>query len=253
MVDAHTSTNSDRDFSGSLPSFGKRAQQVLIIRLCHSHFRSLIGSGYVVQLGAMPEFFGGSTINGDSVYKTHADLLRDLVEIVREEVQWLVSEGAQYIQFDAPYYSHYIDPRQREQVRKEGLDPDREMETAIAGDNRAFADIPRKNVTVALHVCRGDSRSRWYTEGGYDAIVETLVGLLDVDVFLFEYDTQLAGGFEPLRHVPQGKTATGLGRRSRATSTRRLFDRRRYSRYIPFLRRRPRLSLWILCRSRRDV
>jgi 5-methyltetrahydropteroyltriglutamate--homocysteine methyltransferase len=142
----------------------------------------------------------------DSVYKTRADLLRDLVQIAREEVQWLVSEGVRYIQFDAPYYSHYLDPQQREHVRDAGLDPDREMENAIAGDNAAFADIPRKNVMVALHVCRGNSRSRWYTEGGYDAIAEKLFGLLDVDVFLLEYDTRRSGGFEPLRHVPQGKT-----------------------------------------------
>jgi 5-methyltetrahydropteroyltriglutamate--homocysteine methyltransferase len=87
-----------------------------------------------------------------------------------------------------------------------GLDPDKELETAIAGDNAAFAGFPGKNVTFALHVCRGNSRSRWYTEGGYDAIAEKLFGLLDVDVFLLEYDTRRSGGFEPLRHVPQGKT-----------------------------------------------
>jgi 5-methyltetrahydropteroyltriglutamate--homocysteine methyltransferase len=163
---------------------------------------------YKITLPAPSNFLIASYKPGvtDSVYKTRADLLRDLVQIAREEVQWLVSEGVRYIQFDAPYYSHYLDPQQREHVRDAGLDPDREMENAIAGDNAAFADIPRKNVMVALHVCRGNSRSRWYTEGGYDAIAEKLFGLLDVDVFLLEYDTRRSGGFEPLRHVPQGKT-----------------------------------------------
>ena len=59
---------------------------------------------------------------------------------------------------------------------------------------------------MALHICRGNSRSRWYTEGGYDAIAEKLFGLLDVDTFLLEYDTERSGGFEPLRLVPRNKT-----------------------------------------------
>jgi 5-methyltetrahydropteroyltriglutamate--homocysteine methyltransferase len=138
-------------------------------------------------------------------YPTHADLLTDLVEIVRDEVRWLVSEGVQYIQFDAPYYSHYLDPRQRALMREAGLDPDKELENAIAGDNAAMRDIPRGGLTFALHVCRGNSRSRWYTEGGYDAIAEKLFGLLEVDRFLLEYDSERSGGFEPLRLVPRGK------------------------------------------------
>ena len=139
-------------------------------------------------------------------YPTHADLLKDLAEIARDEVQWLVSEGVNYIQFDAPYYSHYLDPRQRQQMKQAGLDPDKELENAIAGDNAALQGVPRGSVTVALHVCRGNSRSRWYTEGGYDAIAEKLFGILDVDRFLLEYDSDRSGGFEPLRLVPRGKS-----------------------------------------------
>ena len=142
----------------------------------------------------------------DEFYPTHGDLLRDLVAIVHDEIEWLVSEGVTYIQFDAPYYSHYLDPRQREQMRRNGRDPDREFEAGIAGDNAALAAAPRDKVTLAMHVCRGNSRSRWYTEGGYDAIAEKLFGSLNVDRFLLEYDTERSGGFEPLRLVPRGKT-----------------------------------------------
>jgi 5-methyltetrahydropteroyltriglutamate--homocysteine methyltransferase len=142
----------------------------------------------------------------DAFYPTHADLLRDLVGIVRDEVRWLVSEGARYIQFDAPYYSHYLDPHQRERLKAAGFDPDQELERAIAGDKAALHEVPRGKVSVALHVCRGNSRSRWYTEGGYDAIAEKLFGLLDVDAFLLEYDSERSGGFEPLRLVPRNKT-----------------------------------------------
>jgi 5-methyltetrahydropteroyltriglutamate--homocysteine methyltransferase len=142
----------------------------------------------------------------DRFYPTHAHLLRDVVEIVRDEVAWLVQQGVTYIQLDAPYYSHYLDPAQRERMRAAGVDPDEEFSAAVAGDSATLKGVPRDKVTAALHVCRGNSRSRWYTEGGYDAIAEKLFGELDVDTFLLEYDTERAGGFEPLRFAPRSKT-----------------------------------------------
>ena len=141
----------------------------------------------------------------DRVYTDRAALLADVVGIIRDEIEWLVQEGVAYVQFDAPYYSHYLDPRQRERLRQEGLDPDEELERGIAGDNAALRGMPRDNTTYALHVCRGNSRSRWYTEGAYDAIAETLFGTLDVDTFLLEYDDERSGGFRPLQSVPAGK------------------------------------------------
>lgn len=142
----------------------------------------------------------------DRFYPSHAELLHDLVEIVRDEIQWLVGEGVKYIQLDAPFYSHYLDPKQRAQMKASGHDPDAEFEKSIAGDNAAIKDFKRDGITFGIHVCRGNSRSRWFTEGGYDAIAEKLFGMLDADVFLLEYDTERAGGFEPLRLVPRGKT-----------------------------------------------
>src|SRR5579863_3287593 len=88
----------------------------------------------------------------DKFYATHADLLKDLVEIVRDEVQWLVSQGVQYIQFDAPYYSHYLDPMQQARMTLAGFDPRKELDNAITGDNAAMRDVPRGSVTFALHV-----------------------------------------------------------------------------------------------------
>jgi len=163
---------------------------------------------FKVTLPAPSNFMLASYKTGitDKFYPTHGDLLKDLVEIVRDEVEWLVSEGVRYVQFDAPYYSHYLDRRTRTHLREAGLDPDKELENAIAGDNAAMHGVPRGSVTLALHVCRGNSKSRWYTEGGYDAIAEKLFGLLEVDRFLLEYDTERSGGFEPLRLVPRGKS-----------------------------------------------
>jgi len=163
---------------------------------------------FKVTLPAPSNFMLASFKKGvtDKFYATHADLLNDLVEIVRDDVKWLVSEGVQYIQFDAPFYSHYLDPLQRARMRQEGRSPDKELENAVAGDNAALREVPRSSVTVGLHVCRGNNRSRWFTEGGYDAIAEKLFGQLQVDRFLLEYDTERSGGFEPLRMVPKGKS-----------------------------------------------
>ena len=163
---------------------------------------------FKVTLPAPSNFMLASYKTGvtDKFYPTHADLLRDLVEIVRDDVKWLVSEGVQYIQFDAPFYSHYLDPLQRARMRQEGRSPDKELENAIAGDNAALREVPRSTATVGMHVCRGNNKSRWFTEGGYDAIAEKLFGQLQVDRFLLEYDTERSGGFEPLRMVPKGKS-----------------------------------------------
>lgn len=143
----------------------------------------------------------------DSVYPTYREFLADLAEIIRDEVRWLVSEGATYIQLDAPFYSHYLDTTQRERTRQDGRDPDKELDAGIRADNSCLTGLPRANITLALHVCRGNSRSRWYTEGAYDAIAEQLFGMLDVDTFLLEYDSERAGNFESLRLIPRGKNA----------------------------------------------
>jgi 5-methyltetrahydropteroyltriglutamate--homocysteine methyltransferase len=150
----------------------------------------------------VPGFKPGIT---DQVYPTRVALLADLVAIVRDEIEWLIAEGVPYIQFDAPYYSHYLDAHQRARLASQGVDADEVLEQAIAGDNAAVAGLSRANTTFALHVCRGNNQSRWYTEGAYDAIAEKLFGTLDVDTFLLEYDDERSGGFEPLRMVPKGK------------------------------------------------
>ncbi|MEK7217047.1 MAG: methionine synthase [Chloroflexota bacterium] len=141
----------------------------------------------------------------DKVYPTRADLLRDLTAIIRDEVQYLVSEGVRYIQLDAPRYSYFVDPKWREHLRGMGEDPDRFFDAAIAADNEVLAGARRPGATLALHVCRGNNQSKWYAQGGYDAIAEKLFGGLQVDRFVLEYDTERAGTFEPLRFVPRGR------------------------------------------------
>jgi 5-methyltetrahydropteroyltriglutamate--homocysteine methyltransferase len=147
----------------------------------------------------------------DRFYPTRSDLLDVLTEVVHNEVRALATDGVKYIQIDAPRYLYYVDPRLREHLRETGVDPDQALDEAIAADNAVLADVKRiapdpDDVTLALHLCRGNSRSRWFAEGGYDAIAEKLFGSLEVDALLLEYDSDRAGGFEPLRFVRPGTT-----------------------------------------------
>ena len=143
----------------------------------------------------------------DKIYPTYSDFLWDIVPIIKAEIQALVQEGAQYVQIDAPRYSYYIDPKWHNYVKNEmGLDPEQALDEAIRVDNACLEDARRPGVTLAIHLCRGNNRSQWYAEGGYDAIAEKLFGKLNVDAFLLEYESERAGTFEPLRFVPRGKT-----------------------------------------------
>jgi 5-methyltetrahydropteroyltriglutamate--homocysteine methyltransferase len=143
----------------------------------------------------------------DKVYPSHSAFLWDIVPVIKAEIQALAGEGAQYVQIDAPRYSYYIDPKWRSYIKTEmGLDPEQALDEAIRADNACLEGANRQGVTLAIHLCRGNNRSQWYAEGGYDAIAEKLFGQLNVDAFLLEYESERAGTFEPLRFVPRGKT-----------------------------------------------
>jgi 5-methyltetrahydropteroyltriglutamate--homocysteine methyltransferase len=161
---------------------------------------TLPAPSYVVARGYKP---GVST----AAYPTRGDLLRDVVKIYQAEIGALVAEGVPYIQLDNPHYPDYIEEGRRAQWRAIGIDPDQALQEDVAADSAAFEGVDPRLVTRALHICRGNGRSAWHSSGGYERIAETVFGKLDVDVFLLEYDSDRAGGFEPLRFLPRGKTA----------------------------------------------
>jgi 5-methyltetrahydropteroyltriglutamate--homocysteine methyltransferase len=143
----------------------------------------------------------------DKFYKNHSALLWDIVEIMKSDLKSLSAEGVKYIQIDAPRYSYYMDPKWRAWMRVEmAIDPDNALDEAVKADNACFQAARREGVTLGIHLCRGNNRSHWYAEGGYDAIAEKLFGTLDADRFLLEYDDDRSGTFDPLRFVPKGKT-----------------------------------------------
>jgi len=146
------------------------------------------------------------------VYPDRSALLWDIVEIIKSELAQLAQEGVDYIQIDAPRYTYYIDPKWREWIRTEmKVEPNDFLDESIRADNACLEAARRPGITLGLHLCRGNNRSHWYAEGGYDAIAEKLFGSLNVDRFLLEYDDDRSGTFAPLRFVPRGKiVALGL-------------------------------------------
>lgn len=148
-----------------------------------------------------------------AIYAGQDEFLADVVAIEREIVGGLADASCRYVQIDAPGYTSYIDPRSLQQMRDRGEDPDENMERSMRADNAVIAGFP--NLTFGIHLCRGNPRGRdsktgqvvprWHREGFYDAIAERLFTGLDHQRFLLEYDSERAGGFEPLRFVPKGK------------------------------------------------
>jgi len=174
----------------------------------------------------------------DKVYKDHSALLWDIVGIMKQDIAKLSADGVSYIQIDAPRYSYFMDPKWREWIRTEmKVEPDAMLDESLRADNACLQAARSPGVTVAIHLCRGNNRSHWYAEGGYDAVAEKLFGSLDVDAFLLEYDDERSGTFEPLRFIPRGKTVVlGLisSKLSRMESGDELMQRiKEASKYVP--------------------
>ena len=142
----------------------------------------------------------------ERAYPTYSEFLWDIVPIIKAEIHALVDEGIKYIQIDAPRYSYYIDPKWRRHIQEEmGVDPELALDEAIRVDNACLEGAKREGVILAMHLCRGNNRSQWYAEGGYDPIAERLFDQINVDMFLLEYESERAGTFEALRFVPRSK------------------------------------------------
>jgi 5-methyltetrahydropteroyltriglutamate--homocysteine methyltransferase len=141
-----------------------------------------------------------------AVYKDADAFLADVVSIQTLMVDELVAGGCDYIQIDEPSYTGYVDGPSLERMRSSGQDPLKNLRRAIEADNAVIAGVKGRAIT-GLHICRGNRASMWHREGKYDAIAEALFGGLRYDRLLLEYDSERAGGFEPLRFVPKGVVA----------------------------------------------
>ena len=163
-----------------------------------------------VTLPAPSNFWVASWKAGvsDQVYASRSEMLQDVVRIVNQEIKALLHDGVDYIQMDAPFYGVFIDPQHRATLKQSGTDPDAALHELVAADNAALAELELGKATLALHICRGNSRSRWFSEGSYDPIAEALLNGVGVQNFLLEYDSvERDGDFSPLRFLPRDKVA----------------------------------------------
>ena len=139
------------------------------------------------------------------VYPEMDDFFADVGAAYRAEVASLADAGCRYLQLDDTNLAYLCDDTQRENARKRGMDPDDAPRLYASLINSAIAEKPDDMVT-AVHLCRGNFRSSWAAEGGYEPVAEVMFNELNIDAFFLEYDDPRSGDFAPLRFVPKGKT-----------------------------------------------
>jgi 5-methyltetrahydropteroyltriglutamate--homocysteine methyltransferase len=159
---------------------------------------------------SMVHYRGGKAAVEPSVYSDMDSFWADLTAAYREQVRRLGELGCTYLQFDDTSLAYMNDPHQREYVASIGGDPERQHVEYIRHINEALADRPA-GMSVTTHMCRGNFRSAWAAEGGYDFVAEALFTELQVDGFFMEWDDERSGSFEPLRLLPKGEKQVVLG------------------------------------------
>jgi len=147
-----------------------------------------------------------------AVYPTLASLIEDLMPLQLAEIDRLVAQGVRWIQLDSLAYNRVFDTGKEDNVRG-GLSPQQLLDATVNVDATIVRAVKQAHpeVTVGLHICRGNARSAYGGQGSYEAVAERLFNEVPVDRFLLEYDTERAGGFEPLRFVPKDGPTIVLG------------------------------------------
>jgi 5-methyltetrahydropteroyltriglutamate--homocysteine methyltransferase len=175
------------------------------------HFRFLkeqVGPGVIPKLTipspSMVHYRGGRASVDPAVYPDLDGFWDDLTGAYAEEVRRLGDIGCTYLQLDDTSLAYLNDPKQRDLIASLGGDREHQHEVYIRNINRVLEARP-PSMRITTHMCRGNFRSSWAAQGGYDFVAEALFGELDVDGFFLEYDDTRSGGFEPLRFVPKGK------------------------------------------------
>jgi 5-methyltetrahydropteroyltriglutamate--homocysteine methyltransferase len=173
------------------------------------HFRFLKEHCRVVPKMTIPSpsvlhFRGGRKAVSTDVYPGMDEFYQDLGDAFLKAVKAFAAEGCRYLQLDEVNLTYLCDPDQREMLKARGDDPDALPEIYACMINKAISEMP-SDMIVTLHLCRGNFKSMWIGSGGYEPVAEILFNAVNVHGYFMEYDTDRAGGFEPLRFVPKGK------------------------------------------------
>jgi 5-methyltetrahydropteroyltriglutamate--homocysteine methyltransferase len=138
------------------------------------------------------------------VYPETEAFFHDLGLAYQKAIAAFARAGCTYLQLDEVYLAYLCDPKQHEELRSRGEEPESLAQTYAKLINLAIAERPAE-MTLAMHLCRGNFRSSWIAQGGYEPVADMLFNDIGIDVYFMEYDTERAGGFEPLRFVPKDK------------------------------------------------
>jgi len=151
-------------------------------------------------------FRGGRDAIDKQAYPTLDLFYADLARVYDEELRDLAEAGCRYLQIDEVNFAYLCDPNLRQQVKDLGENPDTLPATYAKLINDSIRSRP-KDMAVCMHLCRGNLESAWMAEGGYEPVAEVLFNAINVTGYFLEYDSERAGGFEPLRFLPKGKVA----------------------------------------------
>ena len=151
-------------------------------------------------------FRGGRAAISAAAYPDLGEFFSDLAKTYRAEIDALYATGCRYVQIDETNYAFLCDPALRQQVVALGENPDTLPRTYADLLNNMLSDRPA-DMTVAMHICRGNHASNWLADGAYDPVAEVLFGGINVDSLFVEYDSPRAGSFAPLRYLSKGKLA----------------------------------------------
>lgn len=155
-------------------------------------------------------FRGGRQSIDHQVYPDLGQYFADLAQTYRDVIKTFYDAGCRYLQLDDTVWAYLCSEDQKRQIRERGEDPAQLARTYADVLNKALEGKP-EDLTVGLHVCRGNFRSTWISEGGYEPVAEILFGEVNIDAFFLEYDNERSGGFEPLRFIKPGKQQVVLG------------------------------------------
>jgi 5-methyltetrahydropteroyltriglutamate--homocysteine methyltransferase len=152
----------------------------------------------------MVHFRGGRKSIAIDAYPDIDEFFEDLAVCYRSEINALYNAGCRYIQLDDTNLAYLCDPKMREAAKERGEDPNELPRTYAALINSVIDNRP-DDLTVGIHLCRGNYRSTWFAEGGYEPVAEVLFNSINVDAYFLEYDDERSGDFAPLRFVPNNK------------------------------------------------
>jgi 5-methyltetrahydropteroyltriglutamate--homocysteine methyltransferase len=155
-------------------------------------------------------FRGGRNAISKEVYPDLKDYFDDLAQVYRDAIKAFYDAGCRYLQLDDTVWAYLCSEDQKKQIRERGDSPEELARTYADVLNKAIAGKP-DDLVIGLHVCRGNFRSTWISEGGYEPVAEILFGGVNIDAFFLEYDNERSGGFEPLRFIKKGHQQAVLG------------------------------------------